>query len=136
MEGMARATEVLLNVPSIWSLKSDANLILLIFKMAEAATGNTKLINTLSNTGSLGPDGNYIQPDLVKAFAKRQSIVTYTSIDSVCSGLDSTCSSDMKYIFLTVNASNIEQVKLKFFILASTPFDAIIGLEFGGNSQT
>ena len=35
----------------------------------------------------------------------------------------------MKYIFLTVKISNSEQVKLKIFILASTPFDAIIGLE-------
>ena len=33
----------------------------------------------------------------------------------------------MKYTFLNVNISKSEQVRLKFF--ASTPFDAIIGLE-------
>ena len=85
-------------------------------------------MNTLIDTGSLGLDGNYIHTDLVKAFARRQSIVTYTSSDSVYSGLDSTCSSNIEYIFLTVNVSNNEQVKLKFFILASTPLDAIIDL--------
>ena len=90
------------------SLKSDIDLIPLIFKVAEAGeaaetgTCNSKLMNTLIDTGSLGPDGNYIHTDLVKAFAKRQIMFT----DSVCSGLDSARSSNMKYIFLTVNVSN------------------------------
>ena len=86
-------------------------------------------MNTLVDTGSPGLNGNYIDTDLVKAFAKRQSVVTYISTDSVCSGLDSTSSSNMEYIFLTVNISNTEQVKFEFFILALIPFDAIIGLE-------
>ena len=116
------------------SLKSDTDLIPLLFKVAdqgeaaEAGTSNSKRMNTLIDTGSLGPDGNYIHTDLVKAFANKQSIITYTSTDSVCSGLDSTCSTNMEYMFLSVNI-NSEQVKLKLFILASTPFDAIIGLE-------
>ena len=90
------------------SLKSDTDLIPMLFKVAEAGEaaeagiGNSKLINTLIDTGSLGLDGNYIHTDLVKAFAKRQIMFT----DSVCSGLDSARSSNMKYIFLTVNVSN------------------------------
>ena len=42
-------------------------------KAAEAGTGNSKLMNTLIDTGSLGLDGNYIHTDLVKAFAKHRS---------------------------------------------------------------
>ena len=52
------------------SLKSDTNLIPLLFKSAEAGeagTGNSKLMNTLIDADFLGPDGNYIFTDLVKA---------------------------------------------------------------------
>ena len=75
-------------------LKPNTDLIPLLFKVAEAGeatevgTVNSKLINTLIDTGSLGLDGNYIHTDLVKLSPNYEVLLT----DSVCSGLDSTCS--------------------------------------------
>ena len=60
------------------SLKSDTDLVLLLFKVAEAVgvaergTDNSKQLSPLIDTGFLGPDKNYIQAETIKAFATQK----------------------------------------------------------------
>ena len=96
---------------------------------AEEGQGNSLELRTLIDTGFLRTDGNYVHSDIIDAVLSNSHLTIHTSNNSVCSGLDSICSNNIKYTFLNVNISKSEKVGLKFFILASTPFDAFIGLE-------
>ena len=80
-------------------LQSDTDHLPMHFKVAlverveVAGAGNSKQLSTLIDTSSLEPDGGYIYSARIKDFATKYSVVLHTSL-----GLDSTCSSNIKYI--------------------------------------
>jgi hypothetical protein len=76
-------------------------------------------VNILLDTGSLGPDGNYINADIVNNIDPLKLNIK-RSTNEVCSGMDGSCVSNNSYLFVTVMIT-------KCYILTTTPFDLIIG---------
>ena len=83
-------------------------------------------VNILLDTGSLGPDGNYIHKDLVSSIDPL-NIYTKRSTNLVCSGMDSSCVANNSFLYITVMLTKLICITIKCYILNSTPFDLIIG---------
>jgi transposase InsO family protein len=85
-------------------------------------------VNTLLDTGSIGPDGNYIHKDIV-SLLDPLNIHIKKSSNTVCSGMDNTCVANNSFLYITVMISKIIFITIKCYILNLTPFDLIIGRE-------
>ena len=85
-------------------------------------------VDALLDTGALGIDGNYISLDIVDNMELENNFEPSVANQvSICSGLDGTCTKNPKSVTLNVHLIRNFKLQLKFFILASTPFDLIIG---------
>ena len=81
-------------------------------------------VDVLLDTGALGVDGNYINLDIVGNLQMEYNFEPSVANNGpVCSGLDGTCIKNPKSVTLNVHLSRNVRLQLKFFILASTPFD-------------
>jgi hypothetical protein len=58
-------------------------------------------VNILLDTGSLGPDGNYIHKDIASIIDPLK-INTKRSTLEICSGMDGSCVAQNSYLFVTV----------------------------------
>ena len=84
-------------------------------------------VNVLLNTGSLGPDGNYVHKDIVKLIDPLNKY-TKRPTNSICSGLNNSCIANSSYININVMLTKLFYIiTIKCLILATTPFDFIIG---------
>ena len=83
-------------------------------------------VHALLDTGSLGINGNYVNKDIAHSLCPGLNCFDHSS-NIVCSGFDGTCSSDNYSAYLSVKLKENVVIKLKFFVLQSSPFDLIIG---------
>jgi hypothetical protein len=69
-------------------------------------------VNILLDTGSLGPDGNYIHQDIV-SIIDPLGLHTKRSTNSVCSGLNNDCIANNSYLFVTVMITKLILITIK-----------------------